>query len=334
MTKHLLKNSWRSTLALAMGLVVGTAILAYVATGVANGPRSDRAPVVSDLRSQDIPFDGERAYGYLKSICELGPRPSGSRGMQRQQALLERHFADLGGRVRWQRFRARHPLDGSPVSMANLIVEWHPRRRERILLCAHYDTRPFPDEDPVNPRGTFVGANDGASGVAVLMGLAHEIHSLQGRLGVDFAFFDAEEFVFRDTDTYFLGSEYFSRAYAGNPPPYRYRHGVLLDMVADADLQIYQERNSVWWPDTKPLVDDIWATAARLGVREFIPQKKYEIRDDHLKLRNIGGIPTCDIIDFDYPYWHTEGDTHERCSALSLAKVGWVVREWLRSAVE
>jgi hypothetical protein len=92
----------------------------------------------------------------------------------------------------------------------------------------------------------------------------------------------------------------------------------------------------MFWKDTRPLVVDIWNTAEKLGVKEFIPRRKHEVRDDHLPLRNIGKIPTCDIIDFDYPrsprnaYWHTTADTPERCSALSLAKVGWVLQEWLK----
>ena len=102
---------------------------------------------------------------------------------------------------------------------------------------------------------------------------------------------------------------------------------------ATADLQIYQERYSTNWKDTKPLVTAIWDTAKRLGVREFIPQKKWEIQDDHLRLHNIGKIPTCDIIDFDYPFWHTTQDLPEKCSALSLAKVGWVIQVWLQGAV-
>lgn len=278
-----------------------------------------------------LPVDGERAFGYLEQICGLGPRPSGSPGMAAQQQLLIAHFRALGGQVELQRFRYPHPLDRTPVAMANLIVTWHPDRAERILLCAHYDTRPFPDRDPYNPRGTFLGANDGASGVAVLMELAHRMAEFDSPLGVDFVLFDAEEFVFRDSDRYFVGSEFFARQYAAQPPPFRYRWGVLLDMVGDADLQIYQERNSVSWADTRPLVREIWEVAARLGVREFIARPKHEIRDDHLKLRNIARIPTCDIIDFDYPYWHTEADVPEHCSAESLAKVAWVVDEWLRT---
>src|SRR5690606_24535158 len=103
--------------------------------------------------------NGERAYEYLKEICDLGPRPSASPGMAAQQKLLIDHFQKLGGKVKLQQFRIRHPLNGSEVRMANLMVSWHPERKNRILLCAHYDTRPFPDRDPVNPRGKFVGAN-------------------------------------------------------------------------------------------------------------------------------------------------------------------------------
>ncbi len=103
-------------------------------------------------------------------------------------------------------------------------------------------------------------------------------------------------------------------------------------MVGKADLQIGQEGNSLWWKDTRPLVMEIWATAARLGVREFVPKKLHEVEDDHLMLHNIGHISCIDLIDFDYPPWHTQGDTPDKCSALSLAKVGWVLEEWLKTA--
>jgi glutaminyl-peptide cyclotransferase len=287
---------------------------------------------VSSLKLEDIPFDGARAYEYLRQICALGRRPSGSPGMEAQQKLLIEHFTKLGAKAELQRFRALHPGDGSQVPMANLIVQWHPQSKERILICTHYDTLPYPMMDRVNPRGVFVGANDGGSGVALLMALGHDIPKMPLNFGVDFIFFDGEEFIFQTTDTYFLGSEFFATNYAKEPPGYRYRWGVLLDMVGGTDLQLYQERNSTWWADTRPLVDEIWATARRLGVREFIARRKHEVRDDHLPLHNIAHIPTCDVIDFDYPYWHTQGDTPEHCSALSLAKVGWVIRQWLAAA--
>ena len=289
---------------------------------------------VSKLRLEDIPFNGTRAYQYLKQFCAIGRRPSGSAGMEQQQKLLAAHFQHLGGQVEWQRFSVPHPVSGTSVPMANLIVHWNPQSTERILLCTHYDTRPYPSQDPQNPRGTFIGANDGTSGTALLMELGEAIPQLHSKYGVDFVLFDAEEFVFSDQDRYFLGSEYFARCYRQDQEHrgYRYRWGVLLDMVGDADLQLYEEVNSVVWRDTRPLVEQIWTTARRLGVREFIPQRKFEVRDDHLPLHDIAGIPTCDIIDFDYPPWHTEGDTPDKCSALSLAKVGWVLAEWLKAA--
>lgn len=313
--------------ALAVVLVAGVGYFAAT-----QSPRSGNAEAaVSRLKLSDIPFNGTRAYKYLEQVCAIGPRPSGSPGMAKQQEMLAKHFTELGGKVGFQRFRVPHPQTGQPVPMANLVVQWHPKAKRRILLCAHYDTLPFPMLDPEDPKGRFVGANDGGSGVAVLMELAHEIPKLRLRYGVDFVLFDGEEFIFDRRDRYFLGSEYFARQYRDHPPPFRYRWGVLLDMIGDADLQIYYERNSVRWPETRPLVEDIWSTARRLGVREFIPRKKYEIRDDHLPLRNIGRIPACVIIDFDYPVWHTRDDTVDQCSALSLAKVGWVVREWLKT---
>ena len=286
---------------------------------------------VSTLRLEDIPFNGARAYEYLKQLCTIGPRPSGSPGMAAQRKLLVDHFQNLGARVELQQFHERHPTDGSEVPMANIIVRWNPESRDRILLCGHYDTLPLPLKDPKNPRGVFVGANDNASGVAILMELGAELAQRRWRIGVDFVLLDGEEFIFNEQQEFFRGSKHFARAYASSRPPYRYRWGVLLDMVGDADLQIYQEKNSTWWRDTRPLVESLWATAARLGVREFIAQTKWEVLDDHVPLHDLGGIPTCDIIDFDYPPWHTQGDTPDKCSALSLAKVGWVLGEWLKA---
>ncbi|MEM6655836.1 MAG: M28 family peptidase, partial [Planctomycetota bacterium] len=292
------------------------------------------------------------AMSYLEAVCDLGPRPSGSDGMTKQQELLAEHFQTLGKTVERQAFSARHPQAGwlgkERVSMTNLIVRWRPELAERVLLCCHYDTRPLPDRDP-NPRarlsGRFIGANDGGSGVAALMELGHHLNAIEAELpvGVDLVFFDGEEFVFSDRDPYFLGSTWFAMQYRDlqkkRNAPYRYRAGVLLDMVGDAQLTLYIEENSWWWRDTRPIVQAIWRKAAELGVKEFIARPKHEIRDDHVPLRNIGKIPTCDIIDAEYPdayfgepgsLWHTEADTPRHCSGESLAKVGWVVLEWLK----
>lgn len=319
------------TVFLGSVIVVGVLILGYMALTEINGreqrPAKESKSAPRSLK--DIPFDGGKAYEYLKQICAIGPRFSGSAGMEKQQKLLTDHFEKLNAKVVRQEFKARNPLTGKPVTMANLVVEWHPDRKERVLLCAHYDTRPFPDRDRRNPRGRFIGANDGASGVAVLMELGKHMAEFDSRFGVDFVLFDAEELVYQEGDPYSLGAEHFAREYVAEPPGHSYRWGVLLDMVGDKDLQLYQEVNSVSWADTRPLVDQIWRVAARLGVREFIPQSKHTVIDDHIKLHDIAGIPTCDIIDFDFDHWHTEQDVPANCSALSLAKVGWVLHEWL-----
>jgi len=291
------------------------------------------AQVRASRRLDQIPFDGQQAFDYLDTICKIGTRVSGTEGMKQQQAMLVEHFEKLGAKVTRQEFQARHPLDASAVPMTNLIISWHPEREQRYLLCAHYDTRPYPDRDPANPRGTFVGANDGASGVALLMELGKHMPKLSGRYGVDFVLFDGEELIYNETtDQYFLGSKHFAREYAMERSQ-RYRRGVLFDMVADADLQIYLEGNSMRGLSGQ-LAGEIWGRAEKLGVREFVRQVRHTVNDDHIALNEVAKIPTCDLIDFDYPYWHTTQDIPARCSPLSLAKVGWVIHEWLKVAVK
>ena len=288
------------------------------------------------IANEPAQFSGTRAMEYLEAICELGPRPSGSEGMKKQRELLIRHFQKAGATVFRQAFRSRDGRNGDWVRMENLIVSWHPERNDRVLLGAHYDTRPYPDRDRRDPRGIFLGANDGASGVAVLMELADSVAELKGTVGVDFVLFDAEEYVFEEKrDSYCLGSLFFARQYANSRKAgtisYAYRCGVILDMVGDRNLTIWQEQQSVDWHDTRPVVESIWATAKQLQIQEFVPRPKYLINDDHVPLRMTGGIPTCDIIDFDYPHWHTTQDIPENCSAHSLGLVGRVILSWLQN---
>lgn len=288
------------------------------------------------IANEPAQFSGTRAMEYLEAICELGPRPSGSEGMEKQRELLIRHFQKAGATVFRQAFRSRDGRNGDWVRMENLIVSWHPERNDRVLLGAHYDTRPYPDRDRRDPRGIFLGANDGASGVAVLMELADSVAELKGTVGVDFVLFDAEEYVFEEKrDSYCLGSLFFARQYASSRKAgtisYAYRCGVILDMVGDRNLTIWQEQQSVDWHDTRPVVESIWATAKQLQIQEFVPRPKYLINDDHVPLRMTGGIPTCDIIDFDYPHWHTTQDIPENCSAHSLGLVGRVILSWLQN---
>lgn len=283
-----------------------------------------------------IPFDGKAAYQTLHEICKLGPRVTGSAAMVAQQKMLIKHFTRLGATIKKQSFQIAHPENGKKTSVMNLIVQWHPDKKDRLVLCCHYDTRPFPDNDPINPKGIFLGANDGASGVALFHELGKLMPELSCKYGVDFVFFDAEELVYeRRRDPLFIGSNYFSNDYVKNPPAYRYVSGVLIDMIGDANLNLFYEKNSMRF--APQLTKGIWGTARKLGVREFVPRERHLVRDDHLPMNEIARIPTTDIIDFDYPtpgarnaYWHTEKDIPENCSAVSLAKVGWVLKQWLQ----
>lgn len=275
--------------------------------------------------------DGRRAYDYLTEICKIGTRVSGTAGMARQQQMMVQHFSDLDADISFQSFDVAHPVTGEPVRMKNMIVSWDPEAKERILLCCHYDTRPFPDRDPRNPRGVFVGANDGASGVALYMEMANHIKKLDLPYGVDMVFFDGEELVYNRGDKYFLGSEHFAKEYRDNPPRHRYLCGVLVDMIADRQLQLYYEKNSV--KHAPEVTRSVWKAAAELNQRAFVSRVRHEVRDDHIPLNEIAKIPTCDLIDFDYAYWHTTADVPRNCSPRSLASVGNVLLYWLQNPI-
>lgn len=300
----------------------------------ATKPKSAAKPDVPRRVGGGDKFQSDRAFDYLTDICKLGSRVSGSSGMEKQQRMLIEHFTALKAKVSLQPFDAAHPMTGNPVRMNNLIVSWHPEREERVLLCCHYDTRPRPDRDPdpnVAANGEFLGANDGASGVAFLMEMGHHLPELKTPYGVDFIIFDGEELVFGERNgTYFLGSRHFANEYkARRHGTHRYAGGVLVDMIGDRQLQIYMERNSLQYAPS--VTKGVWATAKRVGITEFVPRERHEVLDDHIPLNQIARIPTCDLIDFDYPQWHTSRDVPAACSGASLAKVGRVLLAWLET---
>ena len=282
-------------------------------------------------------LDAKRAFSYLVKICDIGSRVTGTEGMAKQQTMLDEHFTKLGAKLLWQSFEIRHPESGDKVEVKNLIVRWNPDNPERVLLCTHYDTRPFPVNDARNPKGLFVGANDGGSGTALFMELGHALQKLPMKVGVDLVFFDAEELVYEEPrDPFFVGSTHFARTYADDPTTPRYRSGILVDMIGDADLQLFYEQNS--WKFARPLVEEVWGIAKELKIKEFKPNIGYEIKDDHLPLNSIAKIQVIDLIDFDYTrgvpkgksFWHTMADTPDKCSGSSMVKVGSVLLEWIK----
>jgi hypothetical protein len=308
-------------------------LIALSCLALAGGPMSQWNVAGKDgfAADRDGGFNASRCLGYLNELCKLGPRVSGTPAMALQQSKLQRHFELLGATVQFQRFTARQKSRPQPVEMANLVVTWHPDRARRVILCSHYDTRPIADQEPDRRKWQepFLSANDGTSGVALLMELGHAMKTLPVQLGVDFVFFDGEEYIFDprpDADKYFLGSENFARKYHEDHPPYRYVAAVLFDMVAGKDAHFPIEQNS--WFNAAPLIQEVWQIAAEKKCTAFQNALGSDVRDDHLAL-NKAGIPAIDIIDFHYPHWHRLSDVPSQCSEETLTQVARAVRGWL-----
>jgi hypothetical protein len=276
------------------------------------------------------PFVAKRAMGYLEDLCAIGPRISGTEGMKKQQELIKKHFEELGCKVEFQTFNAQQKSQKQPIEMANLIVSWNPDRDRRVILCSHYDTRPLADQEP-NPRkwrDPFVSANDGGSGVALLMELGNHMKDLQTEVGVDFVFFDGEEYVFEKTDRYFFGSEHFANQYQTRKMRDRkYLAAVLLDMIGGKEARFPIEPTS--WFQGAAVVKDIWGIAEEQQCKLFQNREGTEVQDDHVALGR-AGIPAIDIIDFSYAHWHRLTDLPENCSGETLDQVAKVLSVWLQ----
>ena len=297
-----------------------------------NAKTKDRPSEFATDRPGAIPFEAKRAMEYLKEICKIGTRISGSDGMKKQQELMEKHFEKLGATVTYQKFSATQ-RGRKAIDMQNMIVSWHPDRERRVILCSHYDTRPIPHEELDRRKWTepFISANDGGSGVALLMELGNHMKEIDPKVGVDFVFFDGEEYVFERDDKYFFGSEHFASEYYKGLPrtKRRYRSAILLDMIGGKKITFPIEQNS--WFLAGALVKEVWGVAAELKCEAFRTDKfsEFEVQDDHLALNKVG-IPAVDIIDFTYPHWHKLSDLPENCSGDSMAQVARVLSVWLQ----
>ena len=301
-------------------------------------PKATEFATGGDPKDEPMPakFDSERALKYLKQICDIGPRISASEGMKKQQELIEKHFKDHGATVTRQEFKARQLSRKEDTPMVNLIISWHPNKERRVILCSHYDTRPIADQEPNrnNWNKPFVSANDGTSGVAFFMELAHHMKDLKCEFGVDFVLFDGEEYVFETNalgggDKYFFGSDHFATDYVKTKATrkHRYEAALLFDLFAGKDAVLKVEQYS--FAGAPKLVDQVWGVAKSIGAKSFRYEGGPEVQDDHLALLRVG-IPAIDIIDFDYPHWHKLTDTPDKVSGAQLAEVSNVVTVWLQ----
>jgi glutaminyl-peptide cyclotransferase len=266
------------------------------------------------------PFDGEAAYRAVAAQVAFGPRIPGTPGHAAEAAWLDsllRPLADTLIVQSWTHVTAR----GDSVPLRNFVARFNPSAGERLLFLAHWDTRPRADGPNSKDSSAAVpGANDGASGTAVLLGVAAALRQAPPTVGVDLLFVDGEDYgVFDDKVDVLLGSKYYADHPAPGAPPL---YAVLFDMVGDTDLQIYQEGNSL--TGAPEVVDLVWTVARKAGHGSvFIPTMRWTITDDHLSLQ-ARGIRAIDVVDFDYPHWHTPEDTPDKVSARSLQTVGEV----------
>jgi hypothetical protein len=272
-------------------------------------------------------FDQERAYKLLKEICDIGPRNHGSQTKLKAEQWIQDKLQEAGAEVSVREFT--YTARGSNVleSFRNITGRIRPSETRRVLVGTHYDTRSWADRDPHKELRSvpIVGANDGASGVAVLLEMARAWKEDPPPVGIDLVFFDGEEFGKEGVpEDYLAGSKAFMRYHQDYKPEW----GVVLDMVGDSNLRIAKERSSA--ARACKAVRKIWEAAERVGSNAFVDGFLPHISDDQSAFI-ARGIPVALVIDYDYRWYHTMEDLPDKCSAESLGQVGRAVMEAIYS---
>ena len=317
---------------LLAGALAGTSCAGSSQGGATSG---DSAEVVETqsvtLSPAAAAFSADSAYTYMEKQVNFGPRVPGTASHRACGDWLEAELARHGATVLTQEFTAT-AFDGTPLPSRNIMGQFNPEAEDRILLLAHWDTRPWADEDPdpANHDKPIPGANDGASGVGVLLEVARVLAAEGTDKGIDILFVDSEDYGSTgDDDSWALGARYFAQ----NPikAGYRPARAVLLDMVGGKDAvfarEYFSQENAPW------LVDALWRSAAKAGYADrFVNQMGGGITDDHLQLQEVG-IPAIDIIEMTpegfNPTWHTMADDMFNIDRSSLQAVGATLLTWL-----
>jgi Zn-dependent M28 family amino/carboxypeptidase len=261
-------------------------------------------------------FDGGKAYEHMRQMVSYGPRPAGSSALAETRAYITRELSAIGLQVQEQAFDADTPI--GRLHMVNLIATIKGRDRDRILITGHYDTKLFKEF-------RFVSASDGASSAAFLIEMARVLSKRQNPYTMELIWLDGEEAVrheWADQDHTYGSRHYVDQARQKGTLA-NLRAMILVDMIGDRDLTIQREDNSTAW-----LTDAVWDAARKLGHTDAFQDGSLRTEDDHIPFLE-AGVPSVDIIDFQYPPWHTEADTLEQVSARSLETVGNVLLEAL-----
>ena len=276
-------------------------------------------------------FDEDHAFEYLVAQCDFGPRNPGSEGYYACLDFIINELDQSADDIILQEFRYQEQRYRKRYDLQNIIARFNPDASFQTIISAHWDTRPWADqEDNRRDRNQpIIGANDGASGVAVLLELAKIMGETPPPIGVNLVFFDGEDLgVPGENETYCQGSRYFAK----NLPIPRPDEAINLDMVGDKQLHIPVEKYSLEYNPN--LVRYLWGRADDMGLDAFDITPQYAIYDDHVRLHEIAGIPAIDLIDFKYPnpyanFWHTMSDVPENCSAESLEQVGKLMVDYI-----
>src|SRR5881398_3161935 len=290
--------------------VTSLLLSALVLVVCANGLRGANTKIWEEV-------SGEKALAHVQQLVDFGPRPSGSEALEKSRLYIEEQLHRSGWQVTRQAFADETPR--GKVHFVNLIAQFPGQRNAAplFLLCSHYDTKTF---DAIK----FVGANDAGSSTGLLLELARVIGQHPNLAAkIELVFFDGEEAYdhFSETDGLY-GSRYFARQLQGNSTK-QFRAAILFDMVGDRSLDVTLPADS-----PPEIARNIFAAAETLKLRSYFTYLDREMIDDHSPLNAIG-IPTIDVIDFDYPSWHTAGDTIDKISAESLQIVGSVALYYL-----
>ncbi|EDY20604.1 peptidase M28 [Chthoniobacter flavus Ellin428] len=278
-------------------------------------------------------FSGDKAFAEARAQVEVGPRPAGTPELEKARVLIEEALHKSGWDAERQTFTADTPH--GPTQFVNIIARFSatgahpaPRNTQRAIVCSHYDTKRF-------STIKFVGASDGASSTGALLELARVL-ALDPAMAaqLELVFFDGEEAFVQFTDPDdpkpdgLYGSRYYARTLMSEGRASQFKFGILWDMIGDRDLTITLPPDS-----PKDLASGILSSAEALGVRQNFGYFSRTILDDHVELQHRARIPSVDLIDFDYIYWHTAGDTLEHIAPESLQKVGAVTLCYLRQAL-